>query len=89
MLVMRSHPTGAVHVADLMDSVLPSRMARQVTREIYDYSGVRQLLSIVPHGPPHPLSTASDGRLLTAATLRVRGDSCTDDCSTVMTSATG
>lgn len=32
--VMRSHPAGAVHVADLMGSVLPTRLAKQVTREI-------------------------------------------------------
>jgi hypothetical protein len=44
MMVMRSHPAGAVHVADLMESVLPPKLAKQVCREIYDYSGLRELL---------------------------------------------
>ena len=43
--IMRSHPTGAVHVADLMGEVLPPRLAKQVTKEIYDYSGLREMLA--------------------------------------------
>lgn len=50
MLVMRSHPAGAVHVADLMEAVLPAKLAQQVTREIYDYSGLRELLSFLLPG---------------------------------------
>ena len=47
---MRSYPAGAVHVADLMESVLPQKLAAQVTREIYDHSGLRELLSVLQPG---------------------------------------
>lgn len=60
MVVMRSHPSGAVHVADLMDNVLPPKLAKQVTKEIYDYSGLRELLSALQPGgkwrPPKGLA---------------------------------
>ena len=58
--VMKTHPAGAVHVADHMDSILPSSLAKKVTREIYDYSGLRELLKVfMPDGkwrPPKGLS---------------------------------
>lgn len=48
--VMRKHPAGAVHVAHQMDSILPTKLARQVTKEIYDYSGLHDLLSALQPG---------------------------------------
>ena len=53
--VMRSHPAGAVHVADHMDGLMPSALAKRVTREIYDYSGLRELLAVfMPDGKWRP-----------------------------------
>ena len=53
--VMRSHPAGAVHVADHMDGLMTSTLAKRVTREIYDYSGLRELLAVfMPDGKWHP-----------------------------------
>jgi len=43
VLVMRSHPAGAMHVADVLGSELPPKMAQQVTNEIYEFSGLRAL----------------------------------------------
>ena len=53
--VMRAHPAGAVHVADHVEHILPSTLAKRVTREIYDYSGLRELLAVfMPDGRWHP-----------------------------------
>ena len=53
--VMRSHPAGAVHVADLMGSVLPSRLAKQVRawRDSVAHAALTSSLS------PHPSHTSS------------------------------
>ena len=60
MEVMRSHPAGAVHVADRVGTVLPSKMARQVAKEIYDYSGLRELLAMMKPGRWRPTKGLAD-----------------------------
>ena len=49
--VMRDHPAGALHVADQLPKVLPEYMATRVIGEIYDYAGLRELLSGLAGGP--------------------------------------
>ena len=59
--VMRAHPAGAVHVADHVDGLLPPSLAKRVTRELYDYSGLRELLAVfMPDGKWRPPKGLAD-----------------------------
>ena len=44
---MRANPAGAIHVADMLNFVLPPKVARKVVEEVYVHSGIREVLSIL------------------------------------------
>jgi len=43
---MRSHPRAALHVADKLHSVMPRKLAQTAVQEIYDLTGLRELLEL-------------------------------------------
>jgi len=47
--VMKMHPAGAVHVADMIQQakMMPSRVTRKVVEEIYVQAGIKDVLSIL------------------------------------------
>ena len=65
---MRDHPAGALQVAFMLDKVLPPKTAKKVEMEIYDYTGLRDLLSSllasVAQAEPSLLPKISESGLL-------------------------
>ena len=43
---MRSHPRAALHVADMLHTVMPRKLAQTAIQEIYDLTGLRELLEL-------------------------------------------